>query len=320
MLILNETMIGNAIEYKELTNCIEKAFIHYEDQKCLIPERFHLNFGNNTLLVMPAYEPTHFCTKLVTVNPENNKKGKTSIHGTVILNDSETGQPIALMNGATVTAARTGAIGSVAVRHLGKDYGDTLGIIGLGTQGFYQALFVSEEKKFRKVVIWDKNTERLIEFTSLLKAILPYTEIETVTKVEHLLEMSNIVICATTSDKPVLPDNEQLIKDKLYIGVGSFKPNMREFPDALPKLCSQIIIDTETAIHESGDIAYPIEHNLIERDNIIPFGKLLKNPKLLDNNKTRFFKTVGMAVFDLYAAKYIYAMAIKNGHGFTLNL
>ncbi len=62
--------------------------------------------------------------------------------------------------------------------------------------------------------------------------------------------MADVIITATNSYEPVLPNDEKLLKGKLIVGVGSFQPTMREFPEALYKVTSRIFIDTHDAIEE----------------------------------------------------------------------
>jgi len=80
---------------------------------------------------------------------------------------------------------------------------------------------------------------------------------------------------------------------------------MREFPDQIFSSIEQVFIDTTVAVTETGDLIYPLKGSVIDESQVIPLSDLiLKNVKL--SGETRFFKSVGMASFDLYAAKLVY--------------
>jgi ornithine cyclodeaminase/alanine dehydrogenase-like protein (mu-crystallin family) len=68
-----------------------------------------------------------------------------------------------------------------------------------------------------------------------------------------------------------------LLQNKSYIGIGSYKPEMREFPRALYRLVDRVIIDTEHGLGESGDLITPLQEGWIDRSKIIEFGKYLGN-------------------------------------------
>jgi ornithine cyclodeaminase len=119
------------------------------------------------------------------------------------------------------------------------------------------------------------------------------------------------VITATTSNQPVLPDQSDLLKGKCFITIGSYKPDMRELPDALFPLCDQVFMDTEFAAEESGDLAIPLQKKLIQKEQIFTLGKRLKaDPRIKkSNSETNLFKSVGMALFDVVVAHMLYEKA-----------
>ena len=94
---------------------------------------------------MPCFGSDYFSTKLVSVFPKNLLIKEPMIYGSVILNDGQTGKPLAVMDGSKLTAMRTAAVGAVGVKHLSPENASTLGVVGLGIQGFHQALFACND-------------------------------------------------------------------------------------------------------------------------------------------------------------------------------
>ena len=134
-------------------------------------------------------------------------------------------------------------------------------------------------------------------------------------KAEEVLIQSNLIITATTSDLPVLPNNQDLLKGKTFIAIGSFKPSMHELPESIFGCIDQLFIDTPAALTESGDLILPLEKKLLTREQIHPLGKLLNGQEIQSNSATVVFKSVGMVLFDLVVAKQIYELALAQNIG-----
>ncbi|RKD27148.1 ornithine cyclodeaminase [Caminicella sporogenes DSM 14501] len=313
MLYLSKKDIFNLVSFDELIDSIELAFRIYEQKSFQMPDRIHLHYRENTFLYMPCFTEDIIGTKVLTVFPKNTDKNVPVIQGLMLLNDVETGKPIALIDGASLTAFRTGAVGGVGIKHTAKEDCQSVGLVGAGVQGFYQLLFAAKVRDIKKIYIYDIFEDKLISFKEKLLEKLTDVEINIVNNTRELVEKSEIIITTTTSEKPVLPDDEKLLKGKHFIGIGSYKPNMREFPEALFKLLDEVYIDTDFAAEESGDLVIPLEKNWIKREQIKTFGKLLKDNDI--KSDTTLFKSVGMALFDLVVANVIYSKAAEKGVG-----
>src|SRR5699024_12174811 len=87
---------------------------------------------------------------------------------------------------------------------------------------------------------------------------------------EETIKDADVVIAATNSNDPVLPDDSSLLKNKLFIGIGSFQPKMNEFPLSFFDNVDHILVDSAYAINESVDIIKPSEAGTIVRDDIEP--------------------------------------------------
>ena len=319
MLILTKKEIENLLSPEEVINAITKAFTLFHKDQFHMPDRMHAHQGDNTLLLMPCFTESCFGTKLVSVNPQNAQKGKPSIYGVMTLNDGETGEPLAILNGAALTAIRTGAVGALGIKHTSPENSTKLGIIGTGIQGFTQAIFASSVRPIQEILVCDRNEEKAQEFICELKNALPNIEINICSESETLVEQSEIIICTTSSQTPVIPDNSNLLKGKSFIGIGSYKPDMREFPDALFTLVDQVWVDTPFAAKESGDLSIPISNKNLSENQIKPISELIVKQSI-DQSETTFFKSVGMALFDVVVAECMYKKALKNNIGTQIQL
>jgi len=317
MIYLTEEDILRAASIDEVLNAIETSMRLYEQKAFHMPQRMGVDYEKNTLLLMPCFIKECFGTKLVTLFPENPEKNVPVLNGIMVLNDAQTGVPLALLNGPALTALRTAAVATVSIHHMAPDKNKKLGIIGAGVQGFYQAWVACAGMNFTDVFVYDLYPEKISVLGEKLSEMIPDVKLHQAASVEELLENSQVVITATTSFEPVLPDNEDLLAGKHFVGIGSYKPNMREFPQALFNLLKSVFVDTEHAVQESGDIIVPLKNNWLRQEQIMTLGRFLIDDKSLDEVKgsTTLFKSVGMALFDVCASQLIYEKAIQKGLG-----
>ena len=140
MIILSKAEIEALADPNEMMDTIEEAYRIFGANEFYMPPRPVVEHENKTLMYMPCYTKEIIGTKILSIFPENSKLGLPSIDGVVLLNDHTTGAPIAVMDGQAVTAWRTGAVGGVGIRHLSRKDCHTVGIVGAGAQGFYQAV------------------------------------------------------------------------------------------------------------------------------------------------------------------------------------
>jgi len=320
MLVLGESDIEQAVDPEEIINTVESAMILYEGDDFFMPPRNHIDYKDNTYLLMPAFTSDAFGSKLVSVFPGNVAKDQAVIQGLMVLNDIETGEPLAVIDGATLTAIRTGAVGAAGVKHLSKKDSITLGVIGAGVQGFQQALFSSHVKKCTKLYLYDLDPDKSEQLAYQLNQYRPNVHLEICLTASHLVRNSEVIITATTSQTPVIPDDPKVLEGRVFIGIGSYKPTIREFPDSLFPLIDRVFIDSLQAPEEAGDLIVPIQKGLVGKGSLITIGKLIQDKSLLGTKPTKFYKSVGMALFDICVAKVLYTKALAKGLGFQVQM
>ena len=297
---------------------VEEAFLLQEGDDFLMPDRMHVGKDGNVLLLMPAFSKDHFSTKLASVFPKNPKAGLPSIYASVMLNDGSTGMPLALLDGSVLTGLRTGAVGALGAAFTTPKGIGKLGLIGAGYQGFHQLMFVASVRDIRTVSVYDPFVSDQEAVLNKFRRLLPHVTFSFVQDAAEVVRNAELVVTATTSMEPVIPDDRNLIEGRHFVGIGSYKTEMREFPDALIQLCDSVIIDTDLAAEESGDLRIPIKNGLIKTDQLFRLGQLINGEQQIDTGKTTFFKSVGMALFDLISSKIIYEKATEKGLGIEI--
>ncbi len=303
MIYLNEKDLLSLLDFDEIIQSIERAYDMQTNRNFIMPDRMHIQYDDNTLLYMPCVIESSFSTKLVTVFPDNRNQKLPVVDGIVVLNDKRTGKINALLDGKTLTAIRTGAVGGAAVKYYAKEEAKVLGIIGCGVQGYYQALFANSVRDFESIILYDPygyNSSFDESFRGKIRIAKSANE---------LVELSDVIITASTSNDPLFDTIK--VEGKTFIGIGSFKPDMREYSDEFISQMDFIIADTPFAKDETGDLKIPISNGIISSEDIQLF-----RPEKLEG--TIFFKSVGMALFDNTVAEKMYQQAIENNKGQVL--
>jgi len=317
MIFLNDFDIHQCITYDDILAGMDTAIVANEAKEVLTPQRTHINVEKNTLLIMPCFGENYFSVKLVSVFPDNATKGIPTIFGTVILNDRNTGKPLALLDGKTITALRTGAIGGLSVKYLTPIFLKNIGVVGTGIQGLYQTLFACTVRKHVKnIYLLNRSAEKLVWFEQQFKLYFPNIGLHIVKDSNELLKYSELVITATTSPTPLFSDNPELLKGKHFLAVGSYQPDMRELPDAIFSLVQKVYVDTFHAMEESGDLAIPLKNGLLHTSQISTLAQHIQHQiPPPQKTETSLFKSVGLATFDLFAAALVYEKALEKGIG-----
>lgn len=305
---------------EEAINAIDEAYRLYGANDFQMPTRMQINEDKNTLILMPCITNKAIGTKLVTSFPDN--KSLPTLHGLVILNSIETGEIQAILDGAFLTGFRTGAIGGSAIRHLANSNAKKIAIIGTGVQGLYQAIAACTVRPITDIYLYNRSNEKIDSFIQSFCSWIdsPPTFHRTKTA-DEAIQDAEIIITATTSSTPVLPNDTSLLKNKLVIGIGSFQPTMREFPEALYHISDHIFVDSKDAILESGDMKTPLEHNWINENAIETMSSYLTNKYSINHEaqKSIIFKSTGIALFDVVVGNFIYQNAKRREIGMLLD-
>lgn len=312
MIVLSKEQIEEMVDPDQMMDQIEEAYRIYGSGEFYMPPRPTVEHENKQLMYMPCYTKDIIGTKILSIFPENSKLGLPSIDGIVLLNDYTTGAPLAVMDGQSVTAWRTGAVGGVGIRHLSRKDCRTVGIIGAGMQGFHQAVYACAARDIHTVYVFNHSGRDLTDYLERLKKAIDKEDVKVVQckAVEELVRNSDIICTTTPSTTPVLPDDKELLRGKCIIAIGSYMPEMREIPDAVLDLVDNVYIELPYACEESGDLSQPLASGKLTKDRIkLMHEYLVSGEKEIKEGQTTYFKSVGMGLFDVCIAQKLYEVA-----------
>jgi ornithine cyclodeaminase len=314
LILSREDLIG-LLPPREIIAAVEAAARAQDESDVHSPPRHHFEWDDNTLLTMPAVSGDSLGVKLVSVVPGNSGRELPVIDGLMVLMERKSGKILALMNAAALTALRTGAMGAVCVEYTTPAQISSAGIIGCGVQGAWQAIFACAVRPIRKIFCLCRSTASLERFAALVRSHAPAISLQPCQNARDLLANSELVITATNSAEPVLPDETALLEGKHFISIGSFKSAMQELPDAVYRLARELIIDSDAARHEVGDVINAVRKGLVTDANVFNIAQLIAGKRSIDVTRTTVCKSVGLALYDLYVANVLYVEARRRGVG-----
>jgi ornithine cyclodeaminase len=305
-------------------SAVEEALAIQESGQFQMPDRLGMECGGdgNILLLMPCLTDEALSTKLVSVFPHNHEQGRPVIQGLVVLCNPSTGEILALLDGKALTALRTGAVTGVSVRHLAPDSVHTLGLVGCGVQAWEQVRHTCAARSVDRILLHSRSIQSRDAMAQRLSREFPNIEVQAAPSVESLVAESQILITATTARAPVLPDDPSLFSDMHCVAMGSFEADVREYPDAIFSRSAKVWVDTPHAQVESGELAIPLSNGILAPEQIQTLGSLIAQGVPPDRGEfgCTFFKSVGMALFDLQTAKMVYGLAKAAGLGSELEM
>jgi alanine dehydrogenase len=317
--LLSQGDVRRAVSMAEAIEVVKSAFAQLSAGRANVPLRTQLFFPqhNAVTLVMPAYleDTAALGVKVVSVFPHNPEAGLPTTHALVIIVDTNTGQPIAAMDGTYLTALRTGAASGAATDLLARRNAHQVAILGAGGQGRTQLLGVCQVRQVTRVWVYDSISERARQYVQEMKAAggsVP-GDIVQATSAAEAVAQADIICMATTSKTPVVSDGD--LRPGVHInGIGSYSPQMQEL-DERTVARAKIVVDSRVAaLAEAGDLVIPMSKGIISEQNIhAELGELVlgRKPGRENEDEVTFFKAVGNAVQDMSVAHRVLQRAAE---------
>lgn len=293
MIYLDESRVRALLQWDPLIEAMENALAAFSAGKVqhpvrsVIPIEEHRRF----LGIMPAAAEDVMGAKLVSFYPANEGSEFPTHQGTIVLFDTRTGAPLAAIDGRLITEMRTAAVSAAITRYLMPPAAHVLGILGSGVQARAHVEALSRVAKFDEVRVWSRNPENAARFASEYGA-------DSV-DAESAVSGADVVVVATAARDPVL--RGAWLKPGAHVNaVGANRPDWRELDDEA--MANIAVVDSRQAMaKESGDVILSGARIYAEIGEIFN-GSVVPPPK----TATTIFKSGGLAVEDLYAAKLVY--------------
>lgn len=327
MLILNADEIQKVLPMKDAIEAMKQAYTSLSDGKTEAPLRSRLPVPphDGLTLCMPAFvndkKNQALAVKVVSIFPHNLQHNLPLIFATVLVLEPDTGKPVALLEGSSLTAIRTGAASGLSIDLLARPESCVVAIFGAGAQGRTQLEAACTVRKIKQVWIYDSDHKRAETFVSDLAGVgvIP-RDMRIAATSKEAIHNADIICTATTSMSPVFDDAK--LKAGVHISaIGSYTPEMQEIPSETVRRARIVVDSLSATLAETGDLAIPIRSGLIQIQDInTELGEILlgRKPGRKSPDEITLFKSVGIAVQDAMAAQVALENAQKLGLGQTI--
>jgi ornithine cyclodeaminase len=269
------------------------------------PARSSVPLDRGEFLLMPSQSSTAAGIKVVTVAPDNPAQGLPRVQGIYLLFDAATLTPVAVLDGAALTALRTPAVPAALLRALRERFAEPVRLVvfGGGPQGLahVSAIQSLEDITLTDVVIVDAAPDRVSVPQDLTEAPARVLRAHD-PAVREAVAVADVVVCATTARRPVF-DSADLRQGATVIAIGSHEPDARELDGALMARAVVVVEDIATALREAGDVVMAVAEGHLTEDRLVTLADVVRGEHAITAEATVVLKTTGMAWQDLVVAE-----------------
>jgi thiomorpholine-carboxylate dehydrogenase len=292
---LDDAAVRAALRWDDLVPAMEKALIALSTGRVVQPPRNWLTLaeGARYLGVMPAAGEDAMGLKLVSFYPANAGTPVPTVMALVVLVRPDTGEPLAIVDASALTAMRTAAVSAAVTRRLASRQSKVLALLGSGVQAYSHFDALCHVCEFEEVRVWSRTPEHARRFAAEHGAIAM--------DAESAVRGADVVVTATPAREPILEG--AWLKPGAHVNaIGAPMPTWRELDDAA--MANVVVVESrEAASAESGDV-------ILSGASIhAEVGEIFAGTKTVPPSATTVFKSVGVAVEDVFAAKLAFDMA-----------
>jgi thiomorpholine-carboxylate dehydrogenase len=292
---LDEAAVRAVLDWEPLIAAMEEALAAFSRGRVLQPVRNMLTIeeGRRYLGIMPAVAETAMGAKLVSFYPGNADSRIPTHFAMILLLRPDTGEPLAVVDGRLVTEMRTAAVSAAVTRLLAAPESRILALVGSGVQAGAHLAALSRVRSFAEVRVWSRTQEHARRFAEEHGA-------RAMASAEAAVRGADVVVTATNAREPIV--NGAWLKPGAHVNaVGSPRPNWRELDDEAMRN-GALVVDSRAAVEaESGDVI------LSGAPIYAEIGEIFAGTKPLPPaGTTTVFKSVGIAVEDIAAARLVY--------------
>jgi ornithine cyclodeaminase/alanine dehydrogenase-like protein (mu-crystallin family) len=297
LVLLDEAAIRPHLTYESLIPAMSSALAAFSTGQVNQPVRSIIGIPAHGAFygIMPVADSTMLGAKLVTVYPGNASLGRPTHQAIIQLFDAATGTPVAVLDGRLITEMRTAAVSALATQLLTSPSARTLAILGSGVQARAHAAALRTVRPFDHIRVWSRSPDNARRLADEIDAVAM--------SAEEAVRGADVVVTVTHSPTPVLR-GEWLSDGVLVNAVGAVGRTTREVDtDAMS---GAVIVDSRAAAEqEAGDVL------LAGATIYAELGELAAGTKPLPAAKRTVFKSLGLAVEDLAAARLVYDAAMS---------
>lgn len=324
-LLLRESDLRRLLTIRDLVPLMERTLAAFSTGGAVQPVRSVVPIAPRRafLGVMPAYLAAQrgLGLKAVAVYPDNAARALPTHLATILLLDPEMGALQAVMDGRLITEMRTAAVSAAATRRLARMPVRVLAILGAGVQARSHLEALREVCEPAEVRVWNRTGSRAERMAAEARERLGIAA-RVVGSAREAVRGADVICTVTASHAPVL-EGAWLSAGAHINAVGAARPDAREL-DADAVVRSRVFVDSrDAALVEAGDLVGPIRDGAITAAHIqAEIGEVFagRHPGRTGPDEVTLFKSVGLAVEDVAAARWAYERALERGVGQEISI
>ena len=307
MKVISKSEILSMIEMDKIILSQEEAFVAHSEGQVVTPPVGHLSFSNPPGDCHIKYGMINgddtFLVKIAQSFYDNPKIGLPSSNGLMMTFSAKTGAPVALLNDeGYLTDLRTAVAGLIAAKYLAVMPIKSIGIIGTGTQARLQLQLLKHITNCLEVYVWGRSQENAMSFKSEMTKFGFNINIAQSPKV--VAENCDLIITTTPSKQPIL--QADWIRPGTHItAVGADATGKQELDSQIFAKADIRIVDSISQCVDHGDSKYAIDAGIINENDLIELGQIIKNPAIRrkNNQQISIADLTGIIAQDIQIAK-----------------
>jgi ornithine cyclodeaminase len=309
VVVLREQELRELVSMGAAIEAVRQAFLALAERRADQPPRLVSRDGR-ALTMMARLDPSQdTVVKTVTISPDNRRMGLPTLHAIVLCFDGSTGRPTALIDGAAVTALRTGAASGVATDLFARRDARILAVIGSGAQATDQVEAVCAVRDIHEVRIASRNQVTCQTLARRIAEAKPTIRVTAQKSTGEAVGDADVICCATTSTQPLF-SRVDLKTDVHVNAIGAYTASMCELhPDVLANARIVAVDQVDAALEEAGDVIQAIKAGAISIDLLRELGSLLLGSAQRAEGGLTVFKSVGVAAQDWAVARLAFERA-----------
>jgi ornithine cyclodeaminase len=319
MLVISRSQVEQLLDLDTLIDTLGAAMADLSAGRASVPPRnFALVDRSGLLAAMPAYLPTQkvLAAKLVLVFVGNASKGLETHQAVVAVFDPETGVPLALVDGASITALRTAAGSALATRLLARDDARVLAVIGSGVQARSHARALPRVRRLTEIIVAARTREKAEAFALEIGARVAPSYAEAIQAAD--------IVCACTNATEAVVRREWL-RPGVHVNSVGFAAG----PELEPETFADAVVAVESRAAAIGafpngaaDISAAVDRGMLELTDICEVGELVGRlrPGRTSDDQITIYRSVGVAAQDAAAAGLVLEAARARRVGTTVEL
>jgi ornithine cyclodeaminase/alanine dehydrogenase len=320
LLYLSQAEVASVgVSMSKIIELLETAFLEKGKGQVEMPPKpgIHPGAGDNFIHAMPAYIPAMNSAgiKWVSGFPENYKRDLPYITGLLILNDPETGLPLAVMDCVWITAMRTAAATAVAARRLARPESSMLGVLGCGVQGRTNTEALNVLFPLERVMAYDVDQKAALSYADEISSRFDLDVTVVATPKEAVIGCDMVVTAGPILKKPHATIQAGWMDEGAFASLVDFDSYWH--PTALKETSKFCTDDIPQLLHYQ-EVGYFQDIPPIHAD----LGELVLGGKSGRENSAERTMTcnLGLAMDDMAVAPTIYKQALEKEIGTWLPL